>query len=169
MTPEPATTTTPIQSRTESRVSEVSSGLAVVSSALRSRSLVEGLPVAANRQGAHHDREERQGPEVRQHVDDAVALEEDAADETEGGGQREHLADDPCPLRHSGEREHETREQDGREDEEHRHLHGLELIPGERGEGEAHCEVRGDEQSETDEEQEERATHRHLEHAHCRG
>ena len=50
------------------------------------------------------------------------------------------------PARHAGERKHEAGQQDGRQEEEKRHLHRLQLVLRERGERDADGQVGGDEQ-----------------------
>ena len=65
--------------------------------------------------------------------------------------------------RHAAEREHEAREQERRQEEEERHLHRLELVLGERREGDAHGEVGDDEEERGHQQEAEVARHRHLE------
>ncbi len=77
------------------------------------------------------------------------------------------LPDPARGLGHGLEGEHEAREQHRGQEEEERHLHGLELRAGRGGDHEAHGEHGGEERQRADAEVDEGATDRHVEEQHA--
>ena len=97
--------------------------------------------------------EERDRPELQDDVVEGVSLQQDPADDAQKVRERQKFADRLRPARHAAEREHEAGEQDRRQEEEEGHLHGLQLVLGEGGKGDAHGEI-GRDEDERDREQE---------------
>ena len=91
------------------------------------------------------------------------AAQHDAAHQPQEMRQRHDLRDVLRRLRHAGEREHEARQQDLRQEREERHLHCLELRLRQRRDEDAERQVRGDEHERRDVELDQRAAHRHVE------
>jgi len=80
-------------------------------------------------------------PQVFQGHRHIIALEHDAAHQSEEMGQRQYLSDRLRPVGHTAERKHETGEQDGRQKKEKAHLQCLHLIACQCREGDPHTEV----------------------------
>ena len=98
----------------------------------------------------------------RQDVAEAVALEQDAADDAQEVREGK-FADVLGPVRHPAEGEHEPREQERRQEKEEGHLHGLELVSRDGREGDAHGQVGGDEDQRGRQQQERMLPmHRHV-------
>src|SRR5256885_8003739 len=107
--------------------------------------LIQGLPVTFDPDRQNDQSKECDLPKLEADVDDAVAFQENAANDAEKMSERETLSDHLGPTRHSTKRKHETGEQDRGEKNEESHLHGLQLVLRDRGKGDAHCQVRDDE------------------------
>src|SRR5262245_4415082 len=105
------------------------------------RSLIQSAAEAEQRQPHGGEHEDGKRGNVHLHVGEAVPLQHDAADDADEMSEREHLADPLRPVRHAAEREGEARQQEIWQEEEERHLHGLELILGDSGECIADGEV----------------------------
>mmetsp|Transcript_23364 Transcript_23364/g.55522 ORF Transcript_23364/g.55522 Transcript_23364/m.55522 type:complete len:372 (+) Transcript_23364:433-1548(+) len=77
--------------------------------------------------------------------------------------QRQGLADMLRPAGHAAEREHEARQQHRGQKEEEGQLQRLQLVAGQRREGEAHAEIGQHEDADHRQQQHRAAHHRHLE------
>ena len=99
--------------------------------------------------------EERDGPELERDIRNAVSFQQDAADDAQEMSERENFADRLRPVRHAAKGKHEAGEQDRRKEDEESHLHRLKLVLRDRGKGDAHGEVRGDEDERDDDQQKE--------------
>src|SRR5512144_415402 len=73
----------------------------------RSPASIERSPERPEPERADQSHEQRDRPELRRDLGDAVALEQHAADDAQEMRERQHLADRLRPARHPAEREHE--------------------------------------------------------------
>src|SRR6185503_11158981 len=83
---------------------------------------VESAPEPDQRQGAGQQGEDEKRPEIGPYLHPAIGLEQDAPHDTQEMRRRQHLTQGTGPARHAGEVKGEAGEQDGRQQEEHRHL-----------------------------------------------
>lgn len=115
----------------------------------------------SQRHGEEHQSGEpyRLGPQIA----DGRAFEQDAAHDPDEMGERQALPDPLRPNRHPREWECEPGHHDIRQEEHDRHLHRLQLVPGDRGEGVTDRQVGGDEEGGQYREDCNIAHHRHAE------
>src|SRR6516165_5152839 len=92
------------------------------------RDLIQSLAVALDPDCQDNHCEEHDLPKLKTDIDNAVALQKDAAHDTKKMREWKNFADHLGPARHAAERKHETGEQDRWKKYEERHLHGLQLV-----------------------------------------
>src|SRR5512145_2916620 len=127
------------------------------------RRSVERLAVAPQRNQYGGGEKRRQRPGVNQYFGRPVALQHYSADDTQEMRQRQDFAQRLRPPGHAAKRKHEPREQDRRQEEEHRHLHRLKLVLRHGREGEPDAEVGGYEEDHRRRQQREASLVRHTE------
>ena len=77
-------------------------------------------------------------------------------------GEGKNFADHLGPARHAAKRKHESREQDRRQKDKESHLHRLQLVLRDGGEGDSHRQVCNDEYKRDQQQKKNAALHRHV-------